>query len=224
MRFLRSRALLVLFFSIACIFSIGTSSALASFNSTKAVANTFTTGSWGCKAGSATLSRANGSTVQDSYVDQASKTTNYGTINPLLVNVGPGNNKDKRLLVQFSPLPAIPAGCVFKTATLALYTSSAQAGLTYNIYNLSAAWVETVVNWNNQPGVVGNPVAVITTATIGPTPWNVTSLVGAQYSGAFNRGFIVEPAAGTGNSTNTYQSNESPTSSQRPGLTITWGP
>jgi hypothetical protein len=216
------RSAMVTILAVACVLSRGPVTVQALMTSASAEGgNTFTTGYW-C-AGSAVLSTANGSTVQDTYVDQDKKNvdTNYGTANPLYVQASSGgSNKATRMLLQFSPLPSIPAGCAFKTATLTVYQSTTTSGLTYSVYNLAAAWVATSVTWNNQPGTTGSAVAVASSAG-GSTAWTVTTLVAAQYAGA-NHGFIVEDLAAATES-NSYASNESTTLSQRPTLTITWG-
>lgn len=213
------RAILVAGLAIGCLTPPGAGSALALFTSTTpAGGNAFTTGQWACAlAGSAVLSTANGSTVQDTYVDQKVPAGNYGTSASLYVAGSPGgSNKTRRMLLQFSPLPPIPAGCSFKTATLTLYQSTAVSGLTYSVYNLGSAWVDTTVTWANQPGTSGSPVTVTSNGG-GPTAWNVNNLIAAQYAGV-NRGFIVEDLAALQES-NTYSSNESATP---PTLTITW--
>jgi hypothetical protein len=220
----RRRGLMILIATAACLFSGGTSSSLARFTSTGTAGADFTTGYWDCTAGSAVLSTANGSTVQDTYVDQKNPNASYATADPLVVSSTPGASaKEKRMLLQFSPLPAIPPACTFKTATLTVWTSVAAAGLTYDIYNLAAAWTDTVT-WNTPPpGTTGAPVTVATSGATGSTTWIVSALVSAQYAGNFNHGFVVlDPVLGTNNSTS-YTSNEG-AAAQRPTLTITWGP
>ncbi len=218
MRRLRLRGILLAALTIGCLMPAATGSALAVLTSARSLAsNTFTAGYWTCVAGSAVLS-----TLQDTYVDAHSPDTNYGSATTLVVNSA--GDKESRMLLQFSSLPPIPTGCAFKTATLAVYTSTAKPGLTYNIYNLDAPWVGGTVTWNNQPAPAGSTVSVPTAGAVGPTTWTVTALVAAQYGGTPNNGFVVEdPASGPGYSHATnYESNES--GATVPTLTITWGP
>lgn len=218
MRRLRLRGILLAALTIGCLMPAGTGSALAVLTSAKSLAsNTFTAGYWVCTAGSAVLP-----TLQDTYVDAHNPDTNYGSATTLIVNSN--GSKESRILLQFSSPPPIPNGCAFKTATLAVYTSTAKPGLTYNIYNLDAPWVDGTVTWNSQPAASGSPVSVPTAGAVGPTTWTVTALVAAQYGGTPNNGFVVEdPTSAPGYSQSTeYESNES--GSAAPTLTITWGP
>ena len=177
-----------------------------------------------CAGGSATLSRANGSTVLDTYVDSKYPTTNYGTNAALWVRSTTGQNQ--RSFVQFSPLPTIPAGCSFKTATLSLNVLTKPASnVSYNVYNVGTAWTEAAVTWNAQPAPTGAAVAVAQPNSTGKVNWDVSVLVAAQYGGSAPlNGFLVkDPSENATNISTKYSSNQDGTASRRPTLTITWG-
>ena len=177
-----------------------------------------------CTPGSAVLSTANGSTVRDTYVDSQNPTANYATNGSLFVRSTSGQNR--RAFVRFSPLPTIPAGCSFQTATLSLnVTSKPAAAATYNVYNVATAWTDTLVTWNAQPASTGSAVAVAQPSATGRVNWNVSVLVAAQYEGtAPQNGFVVkDPNENVTSYSTTYSSNQSGTAGNRPRLTITWG-
>ncbi len=177
-----------------------------------------------CSSGSAVLSAANGSSVSDTYVDSQNPTTNYATNASLFVRSTTGRNR--RAFVRFSPLPAIPAGCSFKTATLSLnVTARPASAVTYNVVNVATAWTDTAVTWNAQPASTGPAVAVAQPRATGRVNWDVSTLVAAQYgSPALQNGFLVrDPNENTTNISTRYSSNQDGTSGNRPTLTITWG-
>jgi signal peptidase I len=176
-----------------------------------------------CAPWSAVLSRANGSTIVDTYADGQNPTTNYASSTTLSVRSTSGQNR--RTFVRFSPLPTIPAGCSFKTATLSLtVTTKPASAVTYNVYNVGTAWTEGLVTWNAQPASTGSAVAVAQPSTLGKVTWDVSALVAAQYAGtALQNGFLVkDPNENTGNLYTTYASNQNGTAGNRPTLTITW--
>jgi len=177
-----------------------------------------------CTPGSAVLSTANGSTVQDTYVDSQFPTTNYAANASLYVRSTSGSNR--RTFVGFPAPPAIPAGCSFKTATLALnVTTRPGVAVTYNVYNVATAWTDSAVTWNAQPASTGSAVAVAQPSATGKVSWVVSTLVAAQYAGtAPANGFLVkDPSENTTNTTTRYSSNLDTTAGNRPTLTITWG-
>jgi signal peptidase I len=176
-----------------------------------------------CSSGTATLSTANGSTVVDTYVDSQNPTTNYATNASLFVRATTGQNR--RTFVRFSPLPTIPAGCSFKTATLSLnVTARPASAVTYNVDNVATAWTDTAVTWNAQPAPTGSAVAVAQPRATGRVNWDVSTLVAAQYgSSALQNGFLVkDPNENTGTISTTYSSNQA-AAANRPTLTISWG-
>jgi len=99
----------------------------------------------------------------DSYVNQASAGTNYGTETTTLVQARTA--KARRSLVQFD-ISAIPEGSTINSATLELYATAVTGGLTLNVHRITGTWTETGVTWTNQPSFTSTADASITGGTI----------------------------------------------------------
>ena len=124
---------------------------------------------------------------RDTYVDNFRGTTNYGTVANLDVRPDSGFRR-RRTLVGFA-LPAVPAGCSVTVATLRLNATSVAGARTVEAYRAAAAWAETTVTWNTQPGATGP--AATRLVTLGTNDWTVTSQVQALYAGP-NNGFHLQ--------------------------------
>lgn len=119
----------------------------------------------------------------DSYVNQNSPTTNYGTATSLSVRSTTTGTPDtnQRTFIQFG-LSSVPSSSTIQSARLRLYLYQAPAASrNYDAHRVTATWSETGITWNNQPGVAAS--ATSTTAT-GITAnswieWDVTSDVQA---------------------------------------------
>jgi parallel beta-helix repeat protein len=125
----------------------------------------------------------------DSWIDQASPTSNKGSDSILKVMSKSGNG-NLRALVRFT-LPTMPQGCSVEYATLRIYAKSAATGRTLQAHYLSGSWSENGVTWSNQPGTSGSPVT--TTSGTGYREWNAAGLVQGMYTGA-NNGFLIRDA------------------------------
>gem|GEM_PF-2448643 len=134
--------------------------------------------------------------VADTWVNEASATTNYGTATTMSVQTRSGQNR--RVLVQFD-VSAIPSGTTVSNATLYLYMSTAPVqSRTYAAHRITSTWTETGVNWNNQPTFNSTATATTATGTVGGVwlSWNVTSDVQAWVNGtAANYGILVKDNA-----------------------------
>jgi hypothetical protein len=135
-----------------------------------------------CTATTVTLSAE-----ADAWIDQNSPTNNFGTDSILKVQSKSGNNF--RALIRFA-LPGTPAGCVVQSATLRLYSPSSSAARTLQAWQVDGTlpWVETELNWTNQPLTIGLPVTTI--AAVGYIQWDVTTLVHTMYAST-NNGFLI---------------------------------
>ena len=74
---------------------------------------------------------------RDAWVLQSSASSNFGNDSVLKVDTKSGGNA--RALVRFA-LPAIPAGCTVKSATLRLYSGSYKEGRTLQALRLGATF------------------------------------------------------------------------------------
>jgi hypothetical protein len=149
---------------------------------------------WTIQATGCTASTKTAGADRDAWVLQSSASSNYGSDSVLKVDSKSGGNA--RALVRFA-LPAIPAGCQIKGATLRLYSPSYKEGRTLQAFRLGAAFTENLVNWTNQPATTGT--AATTTSASSPTylEWSVLSQVQALYSGT-NTGFLIRDASENG--------------------------
>lgn len=165
----------------------------------------------------------------DSYVDQASAGTNFGTATTLNVQSRSGS-RNRRAFVQFSlAFCSIPANALITVASLKLFLSTAPtASRTYDAHRVTATWTEAAVNWTNQPAVAAtatSSVATGTTANVTLT-WGVTVDVQAFSDGTANNGWrlkdLTEDSATAYSSS--FRSAEWTTAAQRPILEITYYP
>jgi hypothetical protein len=91
--------------------------------------------------------------VTDAIARQGSANTNHGALATITVSSGSGVNQ--RIYIRFDLTtcsPAIPASATVRLATLRLYMTVVPALCrTLDLFPVTAAWVETVLTWNNQP-------------------------------------------------------------------------
>lgn len=136
----------------------------------------------------------------DSYVDEASATSNFGTQTslkvkaPLLGALGIDLGGDRAALARFT-LPERQL-CSVTLAKLRLYASSAASGRTIEVRRITGSWTEGAVTWNNQPATTGTDAATAASGSgAGYREWTVTAQVAAMYS-ATNNGFYVDDISG----------------------------
>jgi hypothetical protein len=204
------RALMALWLAVAVASGAAVGNTFSSFSgTTKNVGSTFQAA--GCFANPQTVNPD-----ADAWVQKNSANTNNGT--GATLEVRPNNANIRRALLHFA-LPAIQSGCVVTAATLRLYATSSTAGLTIDVFRAGAAWTETGVTWNNQPGPAGT--ATTTPSAAGWQTWNVLNHVKGLYKGS-NYGFIVLDASeGSGAGLQQYSSREA--GSNKPQLVLTYG-
>ncbi len=162
----------------------------------------------------------------DSYVNQGSAGTNYGS--GATMSVQSRLSQAQRTLVMFD-LSAIPENSVINSATLELYASSAPTtGLTLNVHRITGTWTESGVTWTNQPAynsTVDSSLAGGTAA--GWKIWNIASVVQGWVDGTnVNYGLIVKGSVENDKTslTYTFSSKENGTSGNRPSLRINYTP
>jgi hypothetical protein len=89
----------------------------------------------------------------DTYLAQASPTTNYGTL--AYIDVGAAAGGIRRPILKFD-FSALPDGAIISAATLSLYLyglSNQAQGRTYWAYELTqTGWTETGATWNKYDG------------------------------------------------------------------------
>jgi hypothetical protein len=170
---------------------------------------TTTTPPSACAATTVTLSATG-----DSWIDSGSPGQRKGDDSNLKVISKSGANN--RALVRFT-LPAVPAGCVVKAATLRLYAKSYKTGRTLQAYALGGPWTEADVTWANQPPTTGS--AATTASGSGWRQWNVLTQVTGMYAGT-NNGFLIRDATENNDHEQQFDSREA---SNKPQLVVQFG-
>ncbi len=171
-----------------------------------------------------TLTAANA----DSWVNEASTGTNYGTATNL--DVRSSFLGDRRTLVRFDLSPCgMPANALVTAASLRLYLYSAPSqSRTYVAHRVTSAWTESGVTWSSQPTVAASATAATTTGTTSnvTVSWTVTTDIQAFVDGTTNLGWRIWDQAE--NSTvarlGQFRSAEHGTAAQRPVLAVTYYP
>lgn len=165
------------------------------------------------------------SPAQDSYVNQNSRPTNYGTDASLLVRSKGGANE--RSFVQFN-LSSIPSGSTVQTATLRLYMSTAPASSrSYDVNRVTVSWTEGGINWGNQPAVAAAATNTQPTGTTGGVwvQWDATADVQAFITGTqTNYGWRIsdQDENDPGDFSSVFSSMQNPGVSTRPQLVINY--
>lgn len=172
-----------------------------------------------CTPGTVTASAS-----ADSYIDEQSASSNFGSATLLKVRAQIsllGLVGDARTLVKFT-LPAIPDLCTMTQATLRLNAATASGtARTLQALRVNASWAENTVTWNTMPATTGT--AATATSGAGWREWTVTSQVAAMYSGS-NHGFLIKDSAVLsllGTFLQEFSSREA--ASNQPELVITYG-
>ncbi|SDU85946.1 right-handed parallel beta-helix repeat-containing protein [Jiangella alkaliphila] len=127
----------------------------------------------------------------DTHVEQGQPLDNFGASEELVVR---SNEPDQnaRSFVRFT-LPDVPDDCVLERATLRLH-GEGEAGRSLEAVATDAAWDESQLNWNNQPGTAG--AAVATSSGAGYREWTMTGQVQSMLDGATaNNGWTIRDSA-----------------------------
>jgi outer membrane protein assembly factor BamB len=171
--------------------------------------------------------------TQDSFINQATATTNSGTFNLLTVYNKTSNVRNA--LVQFS-LTTIPSDANIKTGVLALFmTAAPTSSRTYSAYAITQSWTEAGVTWNSRDGTFnwttagGTVNAATTSTTTGTTSnvtlsWTITTDVNSWFTGTLtNNGTLIKDPTTSGSGVITsFASRENATSANWPSLTVTY--
>jgi hypothetical protein len=170
----------------------------------------------------------------DTYADQGSSGTNFGTATALHVRsavtlVVVQDNKRSFARFDLSSC-SIPTSARVLTAKMKLFLSSApSASRTYQVHRVTQAWGETTLDWGNQPTTAGTATASATTGTTSNVTleWDVLADVSGFVAGTTtNQGWRVRDLTeGSGTAREgQFRAREHATVSQRPSLAITYYP
>ncbi|WP_284186858.1 cadherin domain-containing protein, partial [Zoogloea oryzae] len=169
--------------------------------------------------------------TQDTYVQDTTPTTAYGTATTVLVDDGSPQGQG---LLRFdnlfgSGVGQIPFGATITSASLSFYVTNHDAADTVYLHRMFSAWTEAST-WNSlDSGIQTNNTEASTTATLsfsaGVSGWNtltgLESTVQAWADGATNNGWAfltINPGADNW----TFASSEYATVSLRPYLVINY--
>lgn len=162
----------------------------------------------------------------DTYINEASAGTNYGTATTMFVQRR--DKQNRRALVRFD-LSSIPAGSTINTAQLELYcTAVPSTGQTLNIHYLTSSWSETGATWNNMNAGYDSTMRSFIPAgtSTGWKTWTgLAQVVQGWVGGAIpNNGLMVKNNSETGTTTLAYQfaSNNYATTGYRPILRVNY--
>jgi hypothetical protein len=168
----------------------------------------------------------------DTYIRQASATTNYGTNTACHVDGDDGSGADKSCLIRWA-LTGIPSDAVVTSATITL--RALDAGGTYQLYQLNRTFNEGQATWNI--AATGTPWATagaLGAADRGPTVGSVSGSAGSKTVALNSAGIAMVQGWITGanhgviiaNSSTTdgmdLASSEHGTQSYRPQLSLTY--
>jgi hypothetical protein len=108
-----------------------------------------------------------------------------------------GNFVEARGLVRFD-LSSVPAGSVVTEARLELTLVALEGGATtIDLRRALAAWTETTVTWDNQPGGASPFSSLVVGTDLLVYEWPVTDVVRDWVSGAAaNRGLVLHGTGG----------------------------
>jgi hypothetical protein len=193
---------------------------------------------------SCTLSGSSGSTTSmfDTYVDQFSATSNFGT--STTVYTQSQNNKNRRIYIKFDLTkcsPTIPSSATVVVATLKVWATVLPSTCrTNDVFAVTASWTQSGITWNNQPfgTSTNNPAsgsrtdgqtvgtASCTFTAVGYVSWTVTSDVAKFVAGtSTNNGWMIRDDAEQGGSsavTVTYSSSHAGSVPHAPQLIVVY--
>jgi len=180
-------------------------------------------------AGSQTLTKGTctlqgTSSTTDTYVDEQSSTSSFGSATTL--SVGPKSNKRTWALIRFNLSSCnIPASGGADSAVLNLtITSAPGSSQSLDVSTITSSWNESTT-WNTLP-TTGSPFASITTGTAAPATKSVTVTADVDAlikNSSANYGWLISEASQSGAPITTlFGSSENGTTANQPQLVINY--
>jgi hypothetical protein len=193
-----------------------------------AYAATLSVGSGHLWAGGQTLTKATctlqgTSSTTDTYVDEQSPTTSFGSSTTL--GVSPKSGKRNWTLVRFDLSScSIPATGGADSATLNLrITTAPGSSRTLDVSTITSTWTGSTT-WNTVPST-GSPFASITTGTTSNVTKSVTVTADVDAlikNSSANYGWLISEASSATNVTTLFGSSENGTTANQPQLVINY--
>ncbi|MDY6835137.1 MAG: DNRLRE domain-containing protein, partial [Chloroflexota bacterium] len=128
---------------------------------------------------------------QDSWINEDSPGTNYGTTSTMQVEEATFGVDKKKAFIQFD-LSSIPSGAIITSATLNIYLES-DSLLNVNCHVVNDTWTEIGINWSNAPSYNGSYIGQID----GQTGGEYKTLSGPAFT-AIVQGWINDPGTNHG--------------------------
>ncbi len=175
--------------------------------------------------------------TQDSYIRQASATTNYGAATSLQVDGDePANSTNDMSILLAWDISSIPANAIVEAAEMVLEVTDISSGV-YSCFGLERSWNEAQTTWNlaatgtawGTAGAAGasdrnsTPICAVSASTLGSltVPFNAAGIARVQAwvnTPASNRGLIISDSSVTNGAD--FHSSESATALARPRLNV----
>jgi len=163
------------------------------------------------------------SATTDTYVDENSPTSSFGSAATL--SVGPKTNKRTWLLVRFDLSSCgLPSTAGADSAQLNLtITSAPGSSRTLDVSTITSNWSGSTT-WNTVPST-GSPFASITTGTTSNVTKSVTVTADVDAlikNGSANYGWLISEASSSSNVATIFGSSENGTAANQPQLVINY--
>ncbi|MBI2888059.1 MAG: DNRLRE domain-containing protein [Chloroflexi bacterium] len=179
------------------------------------------------RAGGATSVTRTFTASDDTWIDDANQTTNYGTATTMSVVKG-GTNKRGRSLARFDLL-AVPDTATVSVGTLSLTQTATVTGRTLGAHKVTTSWAEGTATWSSPWTTAGgdfNATATgtaTTTATPSTLSWTVTTDVSSFVAtNSSNFGWLIKDGteANPQSTVSTFNTDEAVSS--KPSLSATF--
>jgi hypothetical protein len=173
--------------------------------------------------------------AEDTDINGASPTTNYGASTDLILNQSGGDLGERRLLIRFDLSP-IPPGATVTSAVLKLNKEwGVVAAVDVDLHRVAAPWSEVEATWNDR--VSGTPwgtaggdydatlIARTTVSANGEYQWSsasLTSLVDGWHKCTVNNHGLLIGSRDFGGSDRFFASRSHATVTNRPKLEVTY--
>ena len=145
---------------------------------------------WGRNSTTIKLQTANTENLDDSYVSEASPTSNYGTESTLSMN-DESSVKDRDFAIKYN-ITSIPSGQTIDKSELfvwiyANFLDLSTEGYYAKSHHITGIWSEEGITWNNMPAYDGTPISSYRFFGGAGEPddiwinWTVTSILNTCY-------------------------------------------
>ena len=136
----------------------------------------------------------------DTYTDQGSPDSNYGTATMLRVGRSATSLRHYILLGLPAALVAFVTSHNYTSATMSLYVYDPK-NIAPDVYALSSSWGELTVTYNNQPGVTGTAVAGPSLSPAGWKNYDIKTIIGSWIDGIYANNGLTIKYTGSGDDT-----------------------